>query len=119
MAEDDADPDLCVIKYDYIQTNVLFKEPANKFREGAKDTLDNTMVTIEQFQNSDSKYLYVRMPNKCITFCGKFVKKVTEIRVLNNNKKNIEIKKIMLSGENVKNVGLTFLKIQFKDEAAG
>ena len=31
-AEDDANPELGVIQYDYIQTNTFFKEPANKFR---------------------------------------------------------------------------------------
>jgi hypothetical protein len=45
-AEDDANPSLSTGKYDYVQTQVHFKESANKFREGGKDTLDNITISI-------------------------------------------------------------------------
>lgn len=59
------------------------------------------------------------MPNKCIAFCGKFLKKITEVRVINNNKRNIEVKKILLCGENAGKVELAVVRIGFKEDAIG
>jgi hypothetical protein len=59
------------------------------------------------------------MSNKCIVYCGKFLKNITEARILNNSQKNIEIKKILLSGEDTSKVELSIVKIQFKEEKVG
>ena len=59
------------------------------------------------------------MPNKCIAFCGKFLKNITEVRVINNSKKNVEVKKILLCGENAGKVELAVVRIGFKDDSIG
>jgi hypothetical protein len=80
--------------------------------------MENIVISIEKFETSEDRFLYVRMPNKCIAFSGKFMKNFTEHRILNNSVKNFEIKKLLLVRENVQPVFVK-VKIQFKEESVG
>jgi hypothetical protein len=74
---------------------------------------------LEQFSDNPTVYLFIRMANKVIGFSGRLLPKATQIRVLNNSSKNIEISKILECGENVKSPELCLLKLQFRDEQSG
>ena len=77
------------------------------------------VVSIEKFEDSASKYIYVRMANKCIALYGQLIPGITEIRVLNNNPRNVAVKKILRVMENAEKPQLVGIKIQFKEESVG
>lgn len=56
------------------------------------------------------------MANKCIAFTAKVIPKVTQIRVLNNVAKNLELTKLMIQGGSNE---LILVRVQFKDEETG
>jgi len=55
------------------------------------------------------------MPNKCVIFRGLIIPG-TEIRVINNSSRNLEVKKLLRTDKEAK---LSMIKLQFKDETIG
>lgn len=59
----------------------------------------------------------MRLANKCIALSGLLMPGTTEIRILNNSSRNLEIKKILC--QNKQPPELVLVKIQLKDELIG
>jgi len=59
------------------------------------------------------------MANKCIALYGQLVPGITEICVLNNNARNVAVKKILRVMENAEKPQLVGVKIQFKEDSIG
>ena len=59
------------------------------------------------------------MANKCIALYGQLVPGITEICVLNNNARNLAVKKILRVMENAEKPQLVGVKIQFKEDSIG
>lgn len=57
------------------------------------------------------------MANKCITVSARVIPNISEIRILNDSARNVEVKKIIQEKEKEK--GMIAMKIQFKDEEIG
>jgi hypothetical protein len=114
VAEDNADPSLSTGKYDYTSTKVSFKE-SGKYKEGSMESAIEASVSIEQIDSTEDRYLILRMPNKCVGFCGKILKGLTEIRFMKTGQKNVEIKKILQIGVGTAKAELKLVRIQFKE----
>lgn len=62
------------------------------------------------------------MANKTLALNGKIVENITETRILNDNAKNIEIKKVLIlpkNGQKANKTELGLLKFQFKQTLVG